>query len=447
MTVGLKNLVEQNCTSQSGDPSTLKHWSEVIFARCIFLLAPLSLVAIIPAVIICLKTDNYFILGFDILSFFVLISIGYLPGLSVSFRKSLLIGLVYLTAFVLLRKLGVFGPGLVYLLAVTVFHLLIFPYKNPKIPFLLTIIFCLIYGLLIQVGVISTVDVPELPLLAWFAISSNVVFLAILFTMMMPFFFKKLEETIQEKQQLLQSLGKVNVELNRSIAEVKQKNSELEEFAYIASHDLKTPVRNIIGLLQVIERKGDQMEQDKKKHFLNTILNSSHELSKMIDDLLEYSRSGINQEQVETIKLDDFCEEIVGQFQQDIEQLGGKITHDFEIESLRAYPLLFKRLFTNILSNALKYRSSSPPEIAISCSKSDEKITFKIKDNGIGIPLEHQEEIFKIFKTLKNSSDSNGIGLSVCKKIVELHDGKIWVESDGKNGSTFIIEISANLPG
>lgn len=221
-------------------------------------------------------------------------------------------------------------------------------------------------------------------------------------------------------------------ELNRIIKEQNQRlsdaNNALEEFAYVASHDLKTPVRNIKRLLELMDKKGESFDEKKKEEFHKIIRDSATELHKMIENLLEYSRSGRVQEDVEEVDTLEITNNVIKQFEKELQALDGNITLDLSIPKIKVYPILFKRLLTNLVGNAIKYRSEEPPKIVISCQTYNDKVLFQIQDNGIGIPENQYENVFKIFKTIKHNNDSNGIGLSVCKKIIELHGGNIWLQ-------------------
>jgi two-component system CheB/CheR fusion protein len=128
----------------------------------------------------------------------------------------------------------------------------------------------------------------------------------------------------------------------------------------------------------------------------------------------------------------------------DVQELEIDINLEIRITELAVYPILFKRLLTNLISNAIKYRSENKLKIEISCYDSDDKATFTIKDNGIGIPSDQFTNIFKIFKTINANKDSNGIGLSVCKKIIELHRGEIWIESQLGEGTSINFTLAKN---
>ncbi|MFN3999695.1 CheR family methyltransferase [Algoriphagus sp.] len=254
-------------------------------------------------------------------------------------------------------------------------------------------------------------------------------------------FFSIQNDITNQKDQEGQ-IHRLNQKIKSQNQKLEEVNKSLEEFAYVASHDLKAPIRNISGLLELIQKKGEKLDPEKRANYFEVIRSSSQELGRLIDNLLEYSRSGKLQEELETVKLEPIFKSVVQQFDLEINKLKGKITLDLDVEEIQVYPILFKRLLTNLISNSIKYRSDKPVEIKISAKSYDDWIEFRIIDNGIGIPAQHLDEIFKIFKTLGNSTDSNGIGLSVCKKIVEHHGGKIWVESQPGLGSTFIFQIT-----
>jgi two-component system, chemotaxis family, CheB/CheR fusion protein len=253
--------------------------------------------------------------------------------------------------------------------------------------------------------------------------------------------FFSIQNDITNQKEQEEQIYRLNQKIKGHNQKLEEVNKSLEEFTYVASHDLKAPVRNISGLLELIKKKGDQLDPQKREYYFEVIRSSSRELSRLIDNLLEYSRSGKLQEELQTVALEKICTEVTQQFEQELVRLNGQITLDLDIKEIQVYPILFKRLLTNLVSNALKYRSERTPLIKISCQTTLDFTEFRITDNGIGIAQHHQEEIFKIFKILGKTTDSNGIGLSVCKKITELHGGRIWVESDGESGSTFIFTI------
>lgn len=254
--------------------------------------------------------------------------------------------------------------------------------------------------------------------------------------------FFSIQTDISKDQEQLTQIQTLNSKIKDQVNKLAEANTALEEFAYVASHDLKTPVRNIKCLLEIIKKKGKSLDEKKKDEYFNVVTSSATELNKMIENLLEYSRNGTIQEELEEVDSNVIINAVTKQFDNDLKALKGNISVKVAIPTITVYPILFKRLLANLISNAIKYRSSTPLIIEISCSPQQENLLFIVKDNGIGIPENQFENIFKIFKSLNPNKDSNGIGLSVCKKIVELHGGKIWLESKLGEGTTFYFTIA-----
>lgn len=256
-------------------------------------------------------------------------------------------------------------------------------------------------------------------------------------------FFSIQNDVTEHQDQINQiyRLSQINKEQFKKLEEV---NRSLEEFAYIASHDLKTPIRNIKSLLEIIQKKGELLEEDKKKKYFEVILSSSVEMDKLINNLLEYSRTGVSNEKLEVVDLPDIFHDVIEVFQIDLNNIPHSIKYDFSVKELSVYPIIFRRLINNLIGNAIKYRSNDKLLLSIKNKNIENGVQFEISDNGIGIPKNQFENIFKMFQSLKPDKDSNGIGLSVCKKIVELHGGRIWVESTPGEGSTFYFTIAGN---
>jgi len=257
--------------------------------------------------------------------------------------------------------------------------------------------------------------------------------------------FFSIQTDISKEQEQITQIQTLNSKIKDQMAKLAEANTALEEFAYVASHDLKTPVRNIKNLLEIIIKKGKDLEDKKKEEYFGIVVSSATELNKMIENLLDYSRTGVIQEELKEISAHDIITSAINQFESDLNILNGNISVDATSEKIPVYPILFKRLLANLISNAIKYRRDLPPQIQVSCKTDKDTFIFSVKDNGIGIPENQFESIFKIFKSLNPNIDSNGIGLSICKKIVELHGGKIWVESKMGEGTCFYFTIPNTL--
>ncbi len=248
----------------------------------------------------------------------------------------------------------------------------------------------------------------------------------------------------REYESHIEKLNKLLKNKNKNLAEV---NNSLEEFAYVASHDLKEPVRNVKGMLELIQKKASNQLDEKASEYLAIALRASDKMNKLIESLLQYSRTGALAESAEEVNIESIIDEVKVALSQSIKENKATIKVKSEITSLKAYPILFSRLFQNLISNAIKYRSEKSPYITITMVENKDEYAFSVSDNGIGIKELDYQNIFKIFHTLnaKDKSDSNGIGLSVCKKIVEAHFGEIHVTSEIGIGTTFHFTISKNL--
>lgn len=253
--------------------------------------------------------------------------------------------------------------------------------------------------------------------------------------------FFSLQNDISQEREYKSYIDSLNMQLQLQNSKLAEMNKSLEEFAYVASHDLKAPARNIIGILQLMDKKNIQPNDPEYKEYSGMIVSAAKEMNRLIESLLEYSRTGNLNESLTTFSLQDMVVEIECTFSQQLEATHGKLVFSCDKDVIVGYPILFKRLLQNLVSNALKYRSEKPPEIKINCTSGNNETTISVADNGIGIDYNQHENIFKIFNTLQPSPDSNGIGLAVCKKIVEQHNGKMWVESEPGKGSCFYITI------
>jgi light-regulated signal transduction histidine kinase (bacteriophytochrome) len=230
-------------------------------------------------------------------------------------------------------------------------------------------------------------------------------------------------------------------ELEQTKLELERKNKELSQFAHIASHDLKEPLYTISTLIELIKNEHQEALDEKAIKLLNFIAQSTERMRNVINILLDHSSIGQGKE---FTRVD--CQQLAEIIQQDLK---AKILESNATIGVGLLPTIngleteMRLLFQNLISNAIKYRRPGiAPKIKITAKEQDGYI-FCIQDNGIGIAAEHQKKIFNIFSRLHHKDDyeGTGIGLAHCKKIVELHKGKIWVESTLGEGSTFYFTI------
>ena len=232
----------------------------------------------------------------------------------------------------------------------------------------------------------------------------------------------------EEKYRLLSE------ELNRS-------NKELEEFAYVASHDIREPLHVISSFASLLEKNFHSALDAKGREYMHFIKQGAQQAQNLIKELLEYSRIG-KQKYFEVVDLSSILGEIFIRLKLTIEESGAAIKYD-PMPRVLVNHLEMVQLFQNLISNAIKYRGSEPPEISISVRPHGRHWLFCVKDNGIGIEPQYKDQIFVMFQRFHRDPKytGSGVGLAICKKIVENHGGKIWVESQPGEGSAFYFTL------
>ncbi len=230
--------------------------------------------------------------------------------------------------------------------------------------------------------------------------------------------------------------------LKETAIELKRSNEELEQFAYVASHDLQEPLRMVASYVQLLEKRYNDQLDDDAKEFIHYAVDGAKRMQGLINDLLVYSRVGTRGKEFE---LTD-CNQIVQRVQNDltiaIQESNAKIKVD-PLPEVVADSLQLGQLFQNLISNAIKFRGDKSPEIEVHVEEKNDEYTFSVKDNGIGIDEQYANRIFMVFQRLHTRDEypGSGIGLAVCKKIVERHGGHIHVESKEGEGATFYFSI------
>lgn len=232
--------------------------------------------------------------------------------------------------------------------------------------------------------------------------------------------------------------------LAETAARLEAQNKELEQFAYSASHDLQAPLRTIIGFTEVLREKlGDDLDEEAAEYFA-FIESDAHRMRTLILDLLELSRTNNANVELVPVEAEDVVAQACRQLDVELKEKGAVVARD-GLPQVRADPALLGRVFQNLLSNAVKFASDErAPHIVISAEREDaDRWRFAVADNGIGIPARRIERTFEVFKRFHDPKkyEGTGIGTAICKKVVELHGGRIWVESTEGVGTTFFFTL------
>lgn len=235
---------------------------------------------------------------------------------------------------------------------------------------------------------------------------------------------------------------KAEDELRKLAAELERSNSDLQQFAYAASHDLQEPLRSISGFVKLIEKRYKGKLDEKADEFIDYTVEGVKRMQILIKDLLEYSQVGTKGKKITQTNCSVTLEEAIHSLRSVIEESGVELTYDL-LPTVTGDASQLSRLFQNLIGNAIKFHGDKPLKIHISADHKGDEWVFSVKDNGIGIDPKFAERIFVIFRRLhtKEEYEGTGIGLAICKKIVEHHGGRIWIESEPGNGSTFYFTI------
>ena len=229
----------------------------------------------------------------------------------------------------------------------------------------------------------------------------------------------------------------------RAEEELLRSNEELERFAYIASHDLQEPLRMIANFTSLLEAEHGSSLDPQASEYMNFIVDAARRMQELVSDLLEYSRLGYEDAGYTELDTRAQTELALTNLEEGIQGTHAIITID-DLPVIRANPVRFLRLMQNLMGNGIKYRKKDQrPEILVSAKDTGDEWVFSVSDNGIGIKEQYLNQIFVIFKRLHNRQEykGTGIGLTICKKIVESMGGKIWAESEPDKGSTFHFTI------
>lgn len=411
------NLADSDAVSGS-----VTYWRNLLFANTLIYVIPFSLIALLPSIVFCLNNRLYLLAGIDFVAFGLCLYLAFFPGLSVLVRKLILILSTYAIALVMLIHVGAEGPGLLFIYASTVFALLILPRTFAYHWSWLNIVICLGFAGILHYDLSPVDDVNQFDAGIWLLISSNLMFLSLLCSALIPKLFDGLAETVDK---------------------LESKNSELERFTYVASHDLQEPLRMVTSFLKQLEKKYAGQLDAKAHQYIHFAVDGAERMKWIIQDLLEYARSDQDYKSLERVDINELVEDFRLSRKKQMSSVGANIISD-PLPILHINKTPFSQILNNLLDNALKYsKKNVAPNIRIRVSGERDFWEFCVEDNGIGIESDYFDKIFEIFQRLhaRNDYSGTGIGLAIVKKNVELLGGQVWVESVLGEGSRFYFTL------
>ena len=244
------------------------------------------------------------------------------------------------------------------------------------------------------------------------------------------------------RRQAEAAIRAANAELERQAEDLARSNAELQQFAYVASHDLQEPLRMVSSYTQlIVKRYGGQLDNDAKE-FMEFIVDGAARMKRLIEDLLAYSRVGTRGQGFQLTECETALKKALINLRGSIEASGATITYG-PLPIFNADASQLTQLFQNLIGNAIKFKDAEGPRIHVSAEETDDAWVLCVKDNGIGIDPQYFERIFVLFQRLHGKAEypGTGIGLAICKKIIDRHGGRIWVESEPGHGSTFCCSL------
>ena len=257
-----------------------------------------------------------------------------------------------------------------------------------------------------------------------------------------------LSKAYLEKKTFSDKLFESELKLKDYSLQLEKSNQELTDFANIASHDLKAPIRGILSFSQLLEKRNKDKFDERDFEYINFIKSSSYQSLALVEGLLNYSKIDKNLGKPQKVDITEAINVALSSIKLLIEEKKADIQIG-EMPNVTAHQLLIIQLFQNLINNGLKYNESEHPKIVIGCFKKElDNLTYFVKDNGIGIAEEYQKEVFAMFRRLHSTSqyEGSGIGLAFCTRIIDTYKGQIWLESEVGKGTTFFFTLPQATP-
>jgi light-regulated signal transduction histidine kinase (bacteriophytochrome) len=225
--------------------------------------------------------------------------------------------------------------------------------------------------------------------------------------------------------------------------ELRRANDDLQQFAYSASHDLQEPIRNVAVYSELVATRYHDLLDADGQQFLGFLTEGGRRLARLISELLEYTRAGIIEAEVGPVDSESVLRQSLASLAEALRESGTTVTWDDPLPEVYISESHLHQVFQNLIGNAVKYRSENAPQIHVSAASRGALCCFSVRDNGIGIDPRYKERIFGVFKRLNHDQkySGTGIGLAICQRVVERYGGRIWVESEPGQGSTFFFTV------
>lgn len=428
----------------------IEYWRNKLFSYLIMLFLPLAVVAYIPNIIMAYISEMYAIMLVDTLALIALLVITYAKNLSLKIKKIIFISVFYALALVLLYYLGNIGPGLIYLVAISILIILLYSTKFAYYSIAINFIFSFVPYVSNYIGAFHSKFLDEYSIGASIAFGTNLLMLNGLTVLGVSVILKGLQKTVLKQHQLKEELKQESENLKK--AKEKAEESDKLKSAFLAnmSHEIRTPMNGIIGFTELL--RDDDTTKEEKNEYIDLIKSSGERLVSIINDLIDISKIESGQMDVNKIRFDinDTIDDLYKFFvlQTNHKNINFKTHKEISDKSfiINSDKTKINQILINLIKNAIKFTNEG--EIHFGYSINNNNIEFFVKDTGIGISNNDLQKIFKRFSQvhteLHSGYDGAGLGLSISKSFIELLGGQITVESELDKGSKFTFYIPLN---
>lgn len=418
--------------------SDLENLRNEIFFKCLLYISPFGLFVLIPGTINAINLQQTNVIIYSALTYIIMFVITIPSKLSIQVKKSIFTLAIYNLGFQLFFREDFFVLGILYWTIANISISLLYSKKTTIIISLINAFICLLIGFLIATNQLSSLTIN---LKNWVIISINMLFLNIIISIL-------INQLIQNLQNVIYKEIDTGKNLKNSIQLLQAKNEELEHMTYVASHDLQEPLRMVTSFLTQLDKKYKEQLDQRGKQYIHFAMDGAKKMRNVMLEILAFSKIGMIDGQQENININELVEEVLWMNRKLIQENNSQIVVD-QFPIILGHKILLRTLFTNLISNAVKYKSNARISIIkVAYQDEDNNHVFKISDNGIGIQPEKTEQIFLLFNRgdlNNNQIQGSGIGLAICKKITVLMNGEISVTSVYNEGCTFIVRLPKTI--